>query len=395
MNNTNQENAVKIDFLSTVLELFKLLTPREKDVLQRRFKLNKEQDNQRETLEKIGRSYDITRERVRQIEIDSVRKLKAHDKHEAYFPIKEVEKVIHNFLKKHGGAIEEEHLFEELLCFFHGAELNFDDAVVKANKEALSFVLSQLLADQFEKVPSKGKYKMVWKLKTTPWNFIEEVLDKLVEIINKGQKPIHKDNLVDKFKKSKFYHQAVNKFQSAVSDFKEEVMTFDETLHSYLKMRKDIKKSSLFEEWGLAHWNTITPKRMNDKIYLVLKKAAAPLHFGEIAEAINKVKFDNKKACAATVHNELILDPKYVLVGRGIYALREWGYKSGTVAEIVAEILKEKGPLTKDEILEELKKQRIVKRATVQLALMNKDRFQKMADGHYKLIEAEAVAEAA
>lgn len=390
MNNTSQENIVKLDFLSTVLELFKLLTPREKDVLQRRFKLDKEQNKRRETLEEIGKTYDITRERVRQIEIDSVKKLKAQENHEMFLPIKEVEKVIHKFLRKHGGAMEEEHLFEELLYFFHGAELNFDDAKIKANKEALSFVLSQLLADQLEKVESKDKYKKVWKLKTTPWDFIEEVLDKLVEIIDQEQKPIHKTSLLDSFKNSDFYHQAANKFQTVVDGFKTEVMAFDETIHTYLRMRKDIKKSSLFDEWGLTHWNTVTPKRMNDKIYLVLKKAAKPLHFVEIADAINQVKFDHKKACAATVHNELILDPKYVLVGRGIYALREWGYKSGTVAEIIAEIIKEKGPLRKDEILEELKKQRIVKRATVQLALMNRNHFERAIDGRYKLAEGKS-----
>ncbi|MEK7098117.1 MAG: hypothetical protein AAB906_04690, partial [Patescibacteria group bacterium] len=123
-----------------------------------------------------------------------------------------------------------------------------------------------------------------------------------------------------------------------------------------------------------------------DKIYLVLKNNGKPMHFVGITEKINEISFDAKKANAATVHNELILDNKYILVGRGLYSLKEWGYKTGTVADVVVEILKNNpAGLTRDEIIEEVLKQRLVKRATIILALMNRDKFEKTENNKYKL----------
>jgi len=125
---------------------------------------------------------------------------------------------------------------------------------------------------------------------------------------------------------------------------------------------------------------------MNDKIYLVMKKQGKPMHFAEIAKAINEAGFDEKKAYPATIHNELILDDKYVLVGRGIYALKEWGYQPGVVADVIESILRKAGgPLTKDEIVSKVLAERMVKKSTIQLALMNKQRFSKVERNKYWL----------
>ena len=51
------------------------------------------------------------------------------------------------------------------------------------------------------------------------------------------------------------------------------------------------------------------------------------MHFKEVAEAISKTF--GKKTHYATCHNELIKDSRFVLVGRGMYALAEWGYQAG------------------------------------------------------------------
>ena len=125
---------------------------------------------------------------------------------------------------------------------------------------------------------------------------------------------------------------------------------------------------------------------MNDKIYLVLKQAGKPLHFREITRLVNETKFDKKSAFAPTVHNELIMDDKYVLVGRGIYALREWGYQPGVVADVVVKILQGGGvPLTREQIVQAVMKVRQVKPATVHLALANKEIFESDDSGRYSL----------
>ena len=154
-------------------------------------------------------------------------------------------------------------------------------------------------------------------------------------------------------------------------------------IHSYLTISKDIDRNIL-GEWGLSRWQTVTPKRMGDKVYLVLRKASKPLHFTEIANLINQAGFDAKTAYPATIHNELILDERYVLVGRGIYALKEWGYNTGTVLDVVSQILGEsKVPLTKEEIIKRVLEQRIVRKSTILLALTNRNQVTKLPDGTY------------
>jgi hypothetical protein len=155
-------------------------------------------------------------------------------------------------------------------------------------------------------------------------------------------------------------------------------------LYSLLRSAKRLEQNK-FGHWGINEWPEVTPKTINHKIYLVIKHHGKPMHFREIADRINEISFDAKTANAATVHNELILDKQYVLIGRGIYALKEWGYREGTVADVVSEVMREaQTPLTKDEIMERVLQKRMVKRATINLALMDRDHFFKNA-GRYSL----------
>ena len=118
----------------------------------------------------------------------------------------------------------------------------------------------------------------------------------------------------------------------------------------------------------------------------MIKKSGKPLHFADIAKAINETKFDEKIAYPPTVHNELILDDKYVLVGRGIYALKEWGYEPGNVADVIEQYLAKEGPRTKQEIIDYVLNKRDVKKSTVYLSLMNSKRIKKANDGKYALV---------
>ncbi len=85
---------------------------------------------------------------------------------------------------------------------------------------------------------------------------------------------------------------------------------------------------------------TSTTKGMRDYAFLVIRKHGSPIHFREVARQINLVF--KKKAHTATTHNELIKDPRFVLVGRGLYALKEWGYMSGVVKDVIAPFSRER-----------------------------------------------------
>jgi len=144
---------------------------------------------------------------------------------------------------------------------------------------------------------------------------------------------------------------------------------------SYLEISKKIQKDSE-GNFGLKDWPEINPRGIKDKAYLVFKKTEKPLHFTEVAKLI-------EGSLVQTVHNELIRDPRFVLIGRGIYALSEWGYYPGEVKDVISKVLTEGGPLTKEEILEKVLKQRLVKENTVFLNLSNKKYFERDIQGKY------------
>ena len=93
--------------------------------------------------------------------------------------------------------------------------------------------------------------------------------------------------------------------------------------------------STLNGLWGLAKWPTVNPRNIRDKIFVVLEAKHEPMHFSEIAKAISASNFRRKDVTTQAIHNELIKDPRFVLIGRGIYALDSWGYSKGTVADII------------------------------------------------------------
>jgi Holliday junction resolvasome RuvABC DNA-binding subunit len=146
--------------------------------------------------------------------------------------------------------------------------------------------------------------------------------------------------------------------------------------------------ANLKDRWGLTKWPTVNPKNIRDKIYVILQENGKPLHFSDIAKAIKNSDFRRKDVTTQAIHNELIKDGRFVLIGRGIYALKDWGYSKGTVADIITDILKkEDGPLHRDEIVRRVLKHRQVKETTILLNLQGKPRFKRVAKATYALAE--------
>jgi len=225
---------------------------------------------------------------------------------------------------------------------------------------------------------------------------LEEIAEEILEKIKEMRKVLRTEEIValasslDSFKRHQDKLTTPNNIdvsRALGGDFFQEdadLVNRNKAVYAILRAAKRIEQNK-FGRWGARHWREIHPKTINDKIYLVLTDSGRPMHFAKIADRINEVEFDDKRAHPATVHNELILDKKYVLVGRGIYGLKEWGYKEGTVADIIANILSETNePISREEIINEVLKQRLVKKTTIILALMDKNRFEKK-EGGYKL----------
>ncbi len=332
-----------------IKDLISGLSPRQKDIIEQRFGLS----GKKRTLAAVGKKYGLTRERVRQIESSSLKSISEKlEKNQAAGKI--IESAV-SHLKKTGGVMKEDAFLKELRGLF------------KTNA---------ITGEQL---------KFIFEVFKAPLHQIED-------------NNFHAFWYLDK-ESRKFAFDFINKLEKFIADKKEELIThkkFDELFAQVIKSHniKDFvalnyasisKKFSVspFGDFGLTRWEEITPKTARAKAYLILKKHSAPLHFKEIAKKINELKLNKRRALYQTIHNELIKDPRFVLVGRGMYGLSEFGLKPGIAKDVIARILKTKGPLRKEEVVDLVKQERFLKDNTILLNLQNRSHFKRMPDGKY------------
>jgi hypothetical protein len=301
---------------------------REKDILTRRFGLKGQKE---ETLEKIGSLHKLTRERVRQIESASIRKLKKLESLESC--LTDVKGVVSQLLDEHGGLMGREYLLDILALV--SLDSKGTDVERDLSKKNFDFILAKLLDEHVERVDNSDVFSSFYRLKDKAVDHLEEIVDELVSKVKKGKVTTKFEDFLEGIKGMASYRKHENKLDSGTdsditSIFKDEIfpekgeaINANKVLYSLIEAAKDIDRNK-FGHYGLNEWPEISPKKISDKIFLVLKENGKPMHFTEIAERINEVGFDHKKANAGTVHNELILDSRYMLTDRGMYGLKEW-----------------------------------------------------------------------
>ncbi len=343
----------RIDLERFVFNMVEELSERSRDIIVKRFNFNG--DKETKTLEKVGNEYKITRERVRQIEFEAMSKLKnIGEKHN----IKKIFESVENNLKNHGGLASEEKIVSHLFGEESGG---------KINRQITLFILS--LDDRIKEKSETKIHKKIYFYEEKDVEKFKNVIGKIEEHLEKNKKDVNFDEILE----------TINEY------FKGEEKFSPSHLESYLDENKVILRNIL-GRWGHIKWPHINPKNVKDKAYLTLKKNKKPLHFVEITDEINKLWQSNRIANNQTVHNELIKDDRFVLIGRGIYALKEWGYSAGTVLDVIIEILKENdGKMKKGDIIQEVLRKRKVKNNTILLNLQNKECFEKVEDKIYRL----------
>jgi len=324
-----------------------VLPDRARDVLERRFGL---QDGNTMTLEAIGQIYGITRERVRQIEnfaINSIKKSDIYQKENIIF--EELEKLLYSL----GGIISE----DDFLSYITND---------KNTKNHILFFL--VLGDSFKKEKEDNHFKHRWLVDENASKEVHSSLKKLYESLSN-------EDIIPE-------GEMITRFLENLKDISEKYKN-EEIAKRWLSVSKKINKNP-FGEWGIAESPNIKARGMRDYAFLVIRKHGNPMHFSEVAKVIEN-SF-GKKAHTATCHNELIKDPRFVLVGRGLYALKEWGYASGVVRDVITEILRKHGPLTRQEIIDMVLKERYVKPNTIVVNLQNPKYFKKDAENRYIVI---------
>jgi len=326
-------------------KLLGALPDRGRDVLVRRFGLGS--TNDKLTLEAIGGIYKITRERVRQLEnfaLDSIRKSEVYSNEQQTF------EELKDLVLSLGGVVSE----EDLLTYI---------SKDKGTQNSMIFLL--VLGEAFKREKENNYFKHRWLVDADVAESVHQALQNLY-------KNLSVDDIVAE-------GDIVTSFLEHLKDISEQYKN-EEIIMRWLSLSKTIDKNPL-GEWGIATSPNINARGMRDYAFLVIRRHGSPMHFTEVAKAITDIF--GKKAHVATCHNELIKDKRFVLVGRGLYALNDWGYEGGVVKDVIKNILKKNGPLTKDEIIEKVLKERYVKENTVVVNLQDTHHFKKEKEGKY------------
>ncbi len=324
------------------------LTPRASDVIMNRFGLTS--DGKRKTLEEIGKKYKITRERVRQVEnaaLTFIKKSAAYRGEQAVFD--ELKALVYKL-----GSIVAEH---ELLPYI---------SKDKATQNHINFFL--VLSDIFKKYRKDDHFHARWSVNNEMTEKVHEALRKLYASLN-DEDLMPETEMIKKF---------FNQLGILSEQYRDE-----EIARRWLSISKVMAKNPL-GEWGKASSPNIRIRGVKDYAFLVMRRHGTPLHFKEVADSISKVF--GKKIHYATCHNELIKDSRFVLVGRGMYALAEWGYKKGIAREVIANILKREGPLSKEDVIKRVDKERYFKKNTILVNLINPKYFKKNKNGLYAVV---------
>ncbi|MBI4085561.1 MAG: hypothetical protein HY432_03620 [Candidatus Liptonbacteria bacterium] len=326
--------------------LWSHLDDRQRDVLAGRFGLNGDSN----TLAELGKKYDITRERIRQIEAAALNTLSEKaPEHPAMSEFMERSK---KHIKNSGGVAKKLHFLEHHKNFIGDIEENHLDLLVETtghlrlHREDNDFW--PFYYSDKENVNNAGGFISDWE------KFLRARKE---EILSSPKYHVHFRTFVKKSRVNPAHAE------------------------SYISISKRFHTNH-YGDSGLSEWPEIKPVTIRDHIYLILKKESKPIHFVDIARLISERNAE-KKALNATVHNELIKDPRFVLVGRGIYGLSEHGYKPGTAREVIQRILRENGPMRTKELVSTVQKERFFKPNTVLVNLQNKKFFLRQPNGTY------------
>ena len=347
MSDATDQKQPTIDLKSGVSDVLALIEQeREREIITRRFGLY----DRRETLEQIGELLGITRERVRQLEKAILIRLKIAAEEGKTEVVTSLEKTFVRTLSEMGRVARVQDLADKI----------YGRATNQQERAHVAFIAT--LAPGLTVIDENDSYfHAVGIAEYGDEKKIRGQIDDIVKVIKDNKEPMSLDQLHD-------------------------ALDYEHPMHVSALASISKQLAHLKDSWGLTKWPTVNPKNIRDKIYVILAENKKPLHFSEIAKSIKDSSFKRKDVTTQAIHNELIKDKRFVLIGRGIYALDNWGYSKGTVSDIIAQVLRDSTePLHRDEIVKRVLKSRQVKETTILLNLQSKPQFKRVAKATYTL----------
>lgn len=346
------QSSSTLDLKKVLEDVFLVLSTKEKEVVIKRFSLDNEP---RQTLERIGQHFSVTRERIRQIEKIALNKLRRTLETSR---LNEITRLARELIHVHGGLCLEDQLVSEILQKLMTTNI-IDGHIVR---------LALAIHPEMTRTEKNNVFHPFLYEKHYKESDLKSVCDIIHVLLEKNKNVIPLHELTPQIE--------VLVREKGLDIPRDGIISL---------MNVDVRFKKVPEGLGLLVWRHINPKSIRDKAYIVLKRVAKPLHFVEIANTIAESGFDRKVVTTQAVHNELIRDEQFVLVGRGLYGLKEWGYKKGTVSDIIEDLLSKKSPLSKQEIIAGVLKQRHVKKGTISLNLQKNPQFERVGRAVYAL----------
>ncbi len=341
---------VDINFSELMDRVLALLNPKERDVIERRFSL---EGKEKETLDKIGKSYDITRERVRQIEALALKKLTRISMDQS---MRQVHDLAFAILEENGKVLSEDILVSQM----------FKNMASIKDIDANAMKLAMKVSDKLVKQEKNQFFKPFWRISEVSILQVKELVKQVKKIMKKEKDVLSIEDIA----------KALN------NEFTGEM------IESILEIEWNFKKKE--DGWGLSEWRHINPKSIKDKISIIFKGKGKPLHFTEIINFVLDDFEAKKMVTAQAIHNELIRHDEFVLVGRGLYALKEWGMSAGTVCDLIVKVLEENdGPMKRQDIIQKVREKREIRIGTISLNLQKYDFFKRVGRAVYEYIPAE------
>lgn len=336
-----------------VLAALDTLKSREVEVIIRRSGIR---DGQTETLQEIGEGYGISRERVRQIEKQGLKRFREQlDK----APLSDILRLAVGLVREAGGVIGADSLAREFLP---------ESQHAPPGVAALTFLLETSRAVVVS--PADKQAAACYALTESHVAAADAISPMLQEVLTDKRQPMTPAELLTSFAKrddlGDHSHLVTEPFVESILEIDERFVPIDDG------------------RWGLADWSEINPRNIREKTLYVLKETGTPLHFTDVTEKIRAAKFDAKPVTTQAVHNELINGTQFVLIGRGIYALGDWGYLPGTVSEVIKHVLVKAGePVERDEVVKHVLEQRHVSENTILINLQDKSKFTRVGKSAY------------
>jgi len=305
-----------------------------------------------ETLQEIAQCLGLTRERVRQIQARSVRKMAAGRQKEG---LRRFVLGVERLVEQMGGLTSAEELQRELPLAIPLGDL---DAVGAA----------RLLAETSDKlVWLRGERALA--LANVPYGSIDEVRRELRNIADGEPAELAVEDIITRYVNAHL--------------FDEHPSPPDAFVRACLRTGVQMSGAD-----GRASSGRARAGSRKERIRAALGALSEPSHYGVICTQVNAQLPEGQQMNERSVYSCLQLySETFVRVGRGIYGLVEWRLPDdGSVANAVCRVLAEAGrPLSGKEITKRVLETWRVKDTTVQAALYADDRIVYLGEGMYTL----------